>query len=56
MLAQHRIDQVSVTVDCPVEVTPPAADLQVGLVNIPADAGCATGPVTPLAERVTSQS
>jgi hypothetical protein len=53
MLAQHRVDQVTVPVYCPVEVTPSAADLQIGFINIPADAGCATGPVTPLAQRVT---
>jgi hypothetical protein len=29
MLAQHRVDQISVPVDRPVEVAPPAANLQV---------------------------
>jgi hypothetical protein len=53
MLGQHCVDQVSVPVDCPVEVASPAADLQIGVVSIPADAGCAPGPVTPFAQRVT---
>ncbi len=52
MLAQHRVDQVSVPVDRSVKVAPPAADLQIGFVNIPADAGGATGPMTPFAQRV----
>lgn len=52
MLAQLRVDQVSVPVDRPVEVAPPAANFQVGLVDIPADPGSAPGSVTPFAQRV----
>ena len=52
MLAQLRVDQVSVPVDRPVEVAPPAANFQVRLVDIPADPGSAPGSVTPFAQRV----
>ena len=48
MLAQHRVDQLSAPVDRSVEVAP----FQIGFVTIPADAGGATGPVTPFAQRV----
>jgi hypothetical protein len=50
VLAQHGVDQVSVTVDCPVEIAPSAADLQVGLVNIPADPGASPCPATPFTQ------
>ena len=46
LLAQHRVDQVAVPIDRPVEVAPPAAHLQVGFVNIPAHTGSASVPVT----------
>jgi hypothetical protein len=48
-LAQHCVDQVSVPINRPIEVAPPAADLQVGLINVPADTGFAAGAVPPLA-------
>ncbi len=34
MLAQHRVEEIPVPVDGPVEVAPAAADLHVGLVQI----------------------
>ena len=38
LLAQHRVDQLPVTVDRPVEVAPAAGDLHVGLVDVPGPA------------------
>ena len=52
VLAQHHVDQVSVPVDRPVEVDPAAADLQVGLVDIPACPGYTALPEPALAQRV----
>ena len=50
LLAQHCVDQVAVPIDRSIEVAPPAADLQVGLVNVPADTGFAPGTLPPFAQ------
>jgi hypothetical protein len=52
-LAQHRVDQVAVPINRPIEVAPPAADLQVGLVKVPVYAGSAPGAVPPFAQRIS---
>ncbi len=53
LLAQHRIDQIAVLIDRPIEIAPPAADLQIGLVDIPAAARSAPGTVPPFAQRIS---
>ena len=44
LLAQHRIDELPVAVDGPVEVAPPPGDLDAGLVDIPGPARLAASP------------
>ena len=51
-LAEHGVDQVAVPVDRPIQVGPAAADLQVGLVDVPAGAGAASQAVPELAQFV----
>src|SRR3970282_205346 len=41
MLTQHRVQEVAISVDGPVEVAPAAADFHVGLVDVPGAAGLA---------------
>jgi hypothetical protein len=53
LLAQHRVGQVAVQINRAIEVAPPATDLQLGLVNIPAGAGSAPGAVPPFAPRIS---
>ncbi len=50
--AQHRVDQVPVAIDRPIQVAPAAMDLEVGFVDIPALAGAAPYAVTPLTLRL----
>src|ERR1700730_16252624 len=52
VLAQHGVDQVSVPVDRPIKVTPLAPDLQICLVDIPADARSAPHSVPALTQRL----
>ena len=42
LLAQHRVDQLPVAVDRPVEVAPAAGDFHVGLVDVPGPARLAS--------------
>ena len=49
---QHRVNQVPVAIDRPIQVAPLTVDLQVGLIGIPALARPATGAVTPLTQRL----
>ena len=52
VLAQHGIDQVLIPVDRPIQVCPAAADLQVGLVDVPACPSPATRSEPALAELI----
>jgi hypothetical protein len=52
VLAQHGVDQVPVPVERPIKVTPPAPDLQIRLVDMPASAGPTPHPLPALAQRV----
>jgi hypothetical protein len=51
--AQHCVDEIPVAVDCSIQVAPPAMDLEVGFVELPALAGVASSAVAPLAQRLT---
>ena len=42
LLAEHRVDELAVAVDRPVEVAPAAGDLHVGLVDVPGAARATT--------------
>jgi hypothetical protein len=53
LLAQHRADQIAVPINRPIEIAPPAANLQIDLVNIPAGADPAPGAVPPSAHRIS---
>jgi site-specific DNA recombinase len=55
VLAQHGVHEVTVAVDGPVQVAPPAAYLQVGLVHMPLAAAGATLTMPPTAEFVGQQ-
>jgi hypothetical protein len=46
--AQHRVDEVPVAIDRPIQVAPAALDLEVGFVNIPALARAVSCAATPL--------
>ena len=35
VLAEHRVDQIAVSIDRPIQVAPPAPDLQVRLIHVP---------------------
>ena len=50
--AQHRVDEVPVAIDRPIQVAPAAMDLEIGFIDIPALAGAASYAVTPLAQRL----
>ena len=52
VLAEHGVEQIAVPVDRPVEVAPVAADLQVGLVDIPARPRSEALPEPALAELI----
>ena len=52
MLAEHGVDQVAVPVDRPVEVAPSAADLQVGLIDVPTGPRSAPPAMLALAELI----
>ena len=41
VLAQHGVEQRSLAINSPIEVTPPPSDLHVGLVDVPGDPGVA---------------
>src|SRR5215472_12210559 len=51
-LAQHRVDEVPVAIDRPIQVAPAAMDLEVGFVHIPALARTASCAVTSPAQRL----
>src|SRR5215471_21365396 len=51
-LAQHRVDEVPVAIDRPIQVAPAAMDLEVGFIDIPALARTASCAVTPLAQHL----
>jgi hypothetical protein len=46
LLAEHRVQEVAFTVDCPVEVTPAAVDPDIRLVQVPGTTG-ASAPSSP---------
>src|ERR687885_168138 len=50
VMAQHRVDEVAVAVDGSVEIRPPAADLQVRFIHVPAPAAGSAPAVPPPAE------
>jgi hypothetical protein len=41
MFAEHRVDELPIAVDCPVQVAPATGDLHVRLVEVPGDADTA---------------
>jgi len=41
VLAEHRIEEVPISVDSTVKITPTATDLNVGLIQAPGDPCCA---------------
>ncbi len=51
--AQHRVDEVPVAIDRPIQVAPATMDLEVGFVDVPTLARAASCAVTPLAQRLT---
>jgi hypothetical protein len=51
--AQHRVDEVPVAIDRPIQVAPAAMNLEVGFVDVPTLARAASCAVTPLAQRLT---
>jgi hypothetical protein len=51
VVLQHRVNEVSVAIDCPIQVAPAALDLQVGFIGRPTSARPASGAVSPLAQR-----
>jgi hypothetical protein len=50
--AEHGVDQVSVPVDRPTQIAPLALNLEIRLVDVPADAWSPPGAVPPLAESI----
>ena len=50
--AQHRVDEIPVAIDRPIQVAPVALDLEVSLVSLPALTRAASYAVSPLAQRL----
>ena len=50
--AQHRVDEVPVAIDRPIQVAPAALDLEVRFVGIPTLARAASHAMTPLSQRL----
>jgi hypothetical protein len=46
--AEHGVDEISVPIDRAVEIAPPASNLQVGFIDVPAPAGRTLAAMTPL--------
>src|SRR4051812_8844730 len=55
MLAEHRVNEIAVSVDGSIQVSPPATNLQVGLVHVPAAAAGTALAMPALAEFVGEQ-
>src|SRR5262249_59055540 len=51
--AQHRLDEVPIAIDRPIQIAPTALDLEVGFINIPTLARALTSAVPSLAQRLT---